>query len=337
MEIRPDLQTAAAQLTRLVEYANAFDANNREVWPHLKNEEDFAQVYQLPWPEHRPLDEVYRTGRDLAKNMASRLIEFNDPRRFPTLLSFVDSFANSWIEEIGRLSEISRVAKEVSSQLERSPWSVEQMINLFDQQTNLLVAVKQTIDSLRRTDIYQTESGLTDRTIHCPEYRKILDCIHKIGRMFERHPSTYAGKDEEHLRDHILVALSTAVTGSSTGETFNKRGKTDILVRRADGTNEFVGECKFWNGEAAFSEAIDQLLGYLTWRDNQAGIILFVPNKRFTSVLKTIAERTQRHRAFSRLIEQKDETWLNYEFRMNDDPERVVSIAVMPYHLPAQT
>src|ERR1700738_805507 len=35
-------------------------------------------------------------------------------------------------------------------------------------------------------------------------------------------------------------------------------GKTDILIRK-DGKNVFIAECKFWKGEKAFLETIDQI------------------------------------------------------------------------------
>ena len=151
--------------------------------------------------------------------------------------------------------------------------------------------------------------------------------------MFERLPSTYAGKDEESLRDHILVTLGAAILGSVTGETFNKRGKTDILVRGAD-SNEFIGECKFWHGKEVYLSTISQLLSYLSWRDTKAAIILFVPNMDFGSVIRKIKEHTSEHPNFFRLVSESDETWQNYEFKMNEDSGRTVSIAIMAYHMP---
>ena len=130
-----------------------------------------------------------------------------------------------------------------------------------------------------------------------------------------------------------MVTLGAAIIGSTTGETFNKRGKTDILVRGA-GANEFIGECKYWRSSEAYQDAITQLLNYLSWRDNKAAIILFVPNKEFSSVMVKIKDCTPSHPNFSKLISVQDETWINYEFKMNDDPERTVRIAVMAYHVP---
>lgn len=57
--------------------------------------------------------------------------------------------------------------------------------------------------------------------------------------MFERLPSTYAGKDEETLRDHLILNLEPRFQIGTTGETFNKSGKTDILMRH-EGKNIFV-------------------------------------------------------------------------------------------------
>jgi hypothetical protein len=36
-------------------------------------------------------------------------------------------------------------------------------------------------------------------------YQAILQVIHETGKVFERLPSTYAGKDEEALRDHLIL------------------------------------------------------------------------------------------------------------------------------------
>jgi hypothetical protein len=333
MNIRPDLQSVAPLLYRLVEYAKVFSNNNRDRWPHLKNNEDFQRVYQLPWPQRGPLENIYGDGRDLAVFMASRLTEFNYADSFPTLKSFADSFSGGWIDQIDILQEASQLAKDKITELEHPPWASRQMIVLFDDQIELLKAIKAVIQELKISEIYRWEGNSTHTQIHTTEYEKILNCIHLIGRMFERLPSTYAGKEEEHLRDHILITLGAAIIGSATGETFNKRGKTDILVR-GHGANEFVGECKFWGGNEVYQATISQLLSYLSWRDNKAAIILFVPNKEFSSVLLKIKENTPSHPSFLRAISEQDETWLSYEFRLNEDVDRIVHIAVMAYHIP---
>jgi hypothetical protein len=70
-----------------------------------------------------------------------------------------------------------------------------------------------------------------------PEYKlddevcdEILRICHDLGVYMERHPSLYEGKEEEALRDLFLLMLSPHFH-STSGEVFNKKGKTDILIR----------------------------------------------------------------------------------------------------------
>ncbi len=96
-------------------------------------------------------------------------------------------------------------------------------------------------------------------------------------------------KDEETLRDLLLMVLSPHFQ-SVSGETFNKTGKTDILIRH-EGKNLFVAECAIWKGSNQFLGKIDQLLSYLTWRDSKTALICFVRNKDVANVLNTIPSR----------------------------------------------
>jgi len=164
-------------------------------------------------------------------------------------------------------------------------------------------------------------------------YQDILQIVHDTGKEFERLPGVYAGKEEEHLRDHMLMMLEPNFEGSATGETFNKSGKTDILLRH-DGTNVFIGECKFWKGQKSFLSTISQLLGYLTWRDSKAAVIMFVPNKEFSPVLKSAKDSVSSHDNFLRVVNEQDETWFNCEFHLDGDRNRVIKIAIMLYHIP---
>jgi hypothetical protein len=96
----------------------------------------------------------------------------------------------------------------------------------------------------------------------------------------------------------------------------------------------FIAECKFWHGKKGFLDTISQLLGYLTWRDSKAAVIMFVPNKDFTSVLETAKQVVSEHPNYLDFTNAKDETWLNYVFHLNDDRNRQVKIAIMFYHIP---
>jgi hypothetical protein len=176
---------------------------------------------------------------------------------------------------------------------------------------------------------YQPEPTL-DATI----YAQILKIIHDVGKQFERLPSTYSGKEEEHLRDHLLLILEPNFEGVATGETFNKSGKTDILLRH-EGKNVFIAELKYWHGKKGFLETISQLLGYLTWRDSKAAVVMFVRNKDFMAVLETAKDSISEHENYLGFVNEQEEGWCSYRFHLNGDKNREVKLAVMLFHIPS--
>ena len=162
-------------------------------------------------------------------------------------------------------------------------------------------------------------------TLSIENYEEILKIIYDLGKNFERMPSTYSGKGEEDLRDHILLFLDPNFElGSASGETFNKTGKTDILIRY-DSDVVFVAECKFWGGQKLYLETIDQLLGYLTFRNSKTSVVIFVKNKDMSNVISTISEITETHPNYVRTEKQNGETWWNYIFHLNGDRNGRVS------------
>jgi hypothetical protein len=178
----------------------------------------------------------------------------------------------------------------------------------------------------------QTGTQPPDPTLDNETYQDILSIIHGLGVAMERHPSTYADKHEQDLRDLLLATLSTHYP-SSTGETFNKKGRTDILVRH-QASNVFVAECKFWAGLKAFHATIDQLLSYLTWRDSKAALICFVQNTQLGPVLQLITTGAPQHPCFIRIESTRGESWMQCEFRLPSDPTRNVHLTVLSFHFP---
>jgi hypothetical protein len=179
-----------------------------------------------------------------------------------------------------------------------------------------------------------TEKGFKpEPTLDDDNYQKILKLINDVGKNFERMPSLFKDKGEEDLRDHILMVLDPNFeSGSASGETFNKTGKTDIQLRH-NSSVVFIGECKFWSGEKNYLSTIDQLLGYLTWRDTKGSIILFVKQKDITAVMNKVTNETNKHPNFLSFINKSDENWFNYRFHINGDTNREVKLAVQLYHL----
>lgn len=170
-------------------------------------------------------------------------------------------------------------------------------------------------------------------TIADEVYFEILNTIRDTGLMFERAPATFNKMEENDLRNCFLLLLEPRFEGSSTGETFNKTGKTDILMRH-EGRNLFIAECKFWTGEKGYLETISQLLGYLTWRDSKAAVIMFVQNKNFNSVLQVVETCTKKHPNHLSGYTKSDEAWYDFIFHIHDDQERRVKLAIMLFHIP---
>jgi hypothetical protein len=166
-------------------------------------------------------------------------------------------------------------------------------------------------------------------------YDDILKVIYDSGKNMEKKPALYKGKDEEGLRDQFLFVLETRYEGTTaTGETFNRSGKTDIILKFAqDSSNLFVAECKFWHGTSEFFKAISQLFDkYLTWRDSKVALIIFVKNKEFTKVLISIETDIKSHPYFVRDQGKRGETSFGYIFHLPQDINKNVFLEVMAFH-----
>lgn len=155
-----------------------------------------------------------------------------------------------------------------------------------------------------------------------------------MGLVMERSPKAFATMDEETLRMMFLVQLNGHFEGLATGETFNFGGKTDILIRY-ENRNIFIAECKFWSGPENFKETIDQLLGYLTWRDSKSALVIFNRNKNFTSVKQKIAETLRTHPNFKRELSVAHHDDYRAIVRHKDDPDREMLITVLAFDVPA--
>ncbi|AQQ71696.1 hypothetical protein SMSP2_02073 [Limihaloglobus sulfuriphilus] len=127
------------------------------------------------------------------------------------------------------------------------------------------------------------KKGVTSEVIEPDDYEDILKAIRNSGLSLEQSPNDCKELGEEALRNLIRTNLNTKYEGLATAETFRKKGKTDILILKDDKAS-FIAECKIWTGDKVVHEAIDQLFGYLIWRDCKASVILF--NKHNASFMK---------------------------------------------------
>jgi hypothetical protein len=164
-------------------------------------------------------------------------------------------------------------------------------------------------------------------------YRAILEIIQSMALVMERSPSAFQTMGEENLRHQFLVPLNSHFEGSASGETFNFSGKTDILIREK-GRNIFIAECKFWSGEKNFLDTITQLLGYLSWRDTKAAILMFNRNQNFSGVLATIQKVLPKHPNLKHGPTIEAETRFRCVFGNPSDPRREVILTVLAFDVP---
>ena len=168
------------------------------------------------------------------------------------------------------------------------------------------------------------------------EYEYILNVLRSMALVIERSPASFTSLDEEAIRTHFLLQLNGHYEGSATAETFNAAGKTDILIR-VDNRNVFIAECKFWRGPKSFSEAVDQLLGYLSWRDSKCALLIFNRAKDSSEIRQKMhACMTSRaeHRKTNAYSASGD---ARYTFVKASDPGREIQIHTMVFDIPQAT
>jgi hypothetical protein len=165
------------------------------------------------------------------------------------------------------------------------------------------------------------------------DYQYILNVIRQAGCTFEAAPSTFSVHGEDGLRDILLAFLNTHLEGEATGETFRKRGKTDIRVEDQNRA-AFVAECKIWHGKSEVEEALDQLDGYLTWRDAKSALILFNKDVASFKGLQTkLPDAVRAHKTFRHEITINNLGEWRFALSASEDPEREMVLHLFLFNL----
>ncbi len=297
LSMRPAVRLAWSIDVRVVSNEVEFDVVN---WDNL------AEMVK------KKAERITSRIRQAAKRQDEEIARFNDQLE-ARVSAVVRDRKSEYLERIGVLTELGvpiRRAADVPT-------------------TFVIPKIKKraTLKPVAPIDAFTPEPTLEDSV-----YGHIVKLCHDIGVEMERHPSIYFGRNEEMLRDIFILMLSPHFE-SVTGETFNRRGHTDILVRH-EGANLFVAECKFWRGSRAFLKAIDQTLGYLTWRDSKALIILFIQNQKLQPVLDKVGEFAQEHECFVGQRDEASEGLFAFNFHLLEDPSRGIRLSVLCLHFP---
>lgn len=165
-------------------------------------------------------------------------------------------------------------------------------------------------------------------------YREILSSLKAFGQSLEESPDSYTSMGEEDLRNLFLAHLKDSFSSlSATGETFNNHGKTDIMVKSGN-MILFIAECKIWKGASQIQSSIDQLLGYLTWRQSKAALILFVRSKNIDNVLVEIPKQVKAHSYYVRENSIQSKGQLQYILHLESGKDNEIDLSVLVFHLP---
>lgn len=159
MKIRKDLQEVEGLISRLISIGQEFRALD-DRWSHMKNNEDFSRVWAIKDQSKKyAIEEVYATGRDMALFMSDALQSINfDFTTYPTLTSIIDRFKGTWIDS--DLNKIKSEGEQSHKDLSLDLWSFRQMLEMFEDQINLASIVKQTLELLKNSDLYNLENGI---------------------------------------------------------------------------------------------------------------------------------------------------------------------------------
>ena len=175
---------------------------------------------------------------------------------------------------------------------------------------------------------FKAEPGITSS-----DYEYILNVIRHVGRTFETTPATYQQHNEEELRDIMLANLNGHFEGGASGETFRKKGKTDIRIEDSE-RSAFVAEFKVWRGGKELMAATNQLLAYLTWRDCKTSLVVFNKNvAAFSGLLQKAPEAMRVHGCFKREIGESSAGEWRFVFRDPDDNAREITVHLYLFNL----
>ncbi|SMP17985.1 hypothetical protein [Chryseobacterium profundimaris] len=186
-------------------------------------------------------------------------------------------------------------------------------------------------------NLYSTENIINENGTNYKKdlIAKIVETIYSFGVNLEKYENVNEYLDEEKLRDLLLPGLNASLNDlNSTGETFNKKGKTDILIQNINGEIMFIAECKIWKGQSKILDSLNQLFDrYLNWRTDNCALIFFNKNsKNVTDILVKINSNIVLHPLYKNKIRDYKETVQTYLFKHPVDNDREIKLNVFLFN-----
>lgn len=194
--------------------------------------------------------------------------------------------------------EINKLYKKIKVKL----WLKEnaktsKYIKIVPKDTIPIRIINKKIETKNNTSEVQ-KNNFTNKVMVLEEksYLQIYNTLIELSIYAQRLPKSYNKLDEEDIRDQIINALNLKLkTATASAETFNAKGKTDIIIMD-NKVIYFIAECKIWKGVTLFEKAIDQLLTYISEDVNYSSLIIFNKNKK--KIDSEVSEIIKFHKLF---------------------------------------
>lgn len=152
-------------------------------------------------------------------------------------------------------------------------------LKIIPKSTEPIKIVESKIETVIEKVVKSEEKRQPTLLLEKESYIQIYDSLKELSVYAGRLPKSYFKLDEEDIRDQLVNSLNLKLkTATATGETFNVRGKTDIIIID-NKIIYFIAECKIWKGNSKFNDAINQLMSYISEEVYYSSIIVFNKNK----------------------------------------------------------
>lgn len=168
------------------------------------------------------------------------------------------------------------------------------------------------------------------------EVDEVLGVIRAAGLTMEQQADeSYALLKETGLRHILLVGLRGRGLHATSAETHNRGGHTDLIVR--DGARTvLIVECKIWSGASRARRALDQLLGYATWRDRSLALVFFVREQDIETIIERAAEALTGHPGVFEVLPERPDRDLHLSVGVACAPKRRFEVSVQFVHVPGE-
>lgn len=277
---------------------------------------------------------VKMKNNDLAPNLVEEPITFMEKN-----IRYLNNDISKWNSKLHK--EIKGVLNTYSDEKDKFS-SMYQKLNILTNANQYL-----TPQPIRKKIIPKINEFKTVQ-LHDEVYNDIILTLKNVGRAieskrriyldaYEKKTTLLKNDAEDFFRDIFLLFLETRYEGvTATGETFNKAGKTDIILKNAsDSCNIFIAECKIWKGpQYTCIDAIEQLLSYITVRETKTALLIFVKELEILDKITTFESTIEKQKYFLRRIKKDDDFTISYELKHPEDCNILVKLEVLFFHFP---